>query len=570
VSASISPPPGIGARLLSARRWIVLAMLLALHAALVTEAGGHFQRIWFLVHFGLFLLWQPFVAAEQELERLAVAMLLAITGATLYFLPGWLIVSWISVLLGILGGKVFTLQARSQGRFYLVAFFYLAAILMVWAVPGLVIREQAIPQPVEDLVHWVLPLSLLALAFLPFDAGEDDNQQVFDFFYAVLVFQLVVVLVLGAIALMRYTDGEYFLAAGLTVIGFGATLFVLAVLWGPRQGFGGLRTYLSRYLMSVGMPFEIWVRRVADLAEREPEPQRFLRQALLLVSELPWVRGGEWRSPEGEGEFGVKANEAARFSFHGVDLTFYTEISLSPALFLHMRLLAQVVGEFYESKRREAEMRRNAYVQAVHETGARLTHDIKNLLQSLFTLTSSMPKEGSSDAKYVQLLSRQLPQITRRLQTTLDQLRSPQVEIREPPRSVHAWWRDLEQRAGSGGIRFELHGEGACMVPSSVFDGFVENCLVNARRKREGDPAVTIKVALRLARGQAVVEVEDSGGPVPTDVAKVLFEEPIPRPQGGGFAIGLFQFARLAAQSGYAVSLAANEPGRVVFRLEPA
>jgi signal transduction histidine kinase len=369
---------------------------------------------------------------------------------------------------------------------------------------------------------------------------------------------------------MRYTDGEYFSAAGLTVIGFGATLFVLAVLWGPRQGFGGLRTYLSRYLMSVGMPFEIWVRRVADLAEREPEPQRFLHQALLLVSELPWVRGGEWRSPEGEGGFGVKANDAARFSFHGVDLTFYTEISLSPALFLHMRLLAQVVGEFHESKRREAEMRRNAYVQAVHETGARLTHDIKNLLQSLFTLTSSMPKEGSADAKYVQLLSRQLPQITRRLQTTLDQLRSPQVEVREPPRSVGAWWRDLEQRAASGGIRFELHGEGACMVPASVFDGFVENCLVNARRKREADPAVTIRVALTLERGKATVEVEDSGEPVPDAVAQVLFDEPIPRPEGAGFAIGLYQFARLAAQSGYAVSLAANEPGRVIFRLQPA
>ena len=545
-------------------------MLLALHAALVTDAGSHFQRIWLIVHFGLFLLWQPFVAAEQELERLAVVMLLAITGAILYFLPGWLILAWISVLLGILGGKVFTLQARRQGRFYLVAFFYLAAILMVWAVPNLAIREQEIPQPVAHFVHWVLPFSLLALIILPFDAREDDHQQVFDFFYAVLVFQLVVVLVLGAVALMRYTDGEYFRSAGLTVIGFGATLFVLAVLWGPRQGFGGLRTYLSRYLMSVGMPFEIWVRRVADLAEREPDPQRFLHQALTLVAELPWVHGGEWRSPEGEGEFGDKANDAARFSFHGVDLTFYTEINLSPALFLHMRLLAQVVGEFYESKRREAEMRRNAYVQAVHETGARLTHDIKNLLQSLFTLTSAAPQEGPADAKYAHLLSRQLPQITRRLQTTLDQLRSPQVEIREPPRSVHAWWQDLERRSGASGIQFELHGEGASMVPSSVFDGFVENCIVNARRKREADPAVRITVALRLARGRASVEVEDSGDPVPADTAQILFEEPIPRAQGQGFAIGLYQLARLAAQSGYAVSLAANQPGRVIFRLEPA
>ena len=39
-----------------------------------------------------------------------------------------------------------------------------------------------------------------------------------------------------------------------------------------------------------------------------------------------------------------------------------------------------MVGEFYENKRRETVLRRNAYLQAVHETGARMTHDIKNLL----------------------------------------------------------------------------------------------------------------------------------------------------------------------------------------------
>ena len=44
------------------RRWVVLAMLLALHAALISEAGGAFQRLWLLVHFGLFLVWQPLVA----------------------------------------------------------------------------------------------------------------------------------------------------------------------------------------------------------------------------------------------------------------------------------------------------------------------------------------------------------------------------------------------------------------------------------------------------------------------------------------------------------------------------
>ena len=282
----------LGRFLHNSRRWVVLAMLLALHEALISEPGGAYQRIWLLIHFGLFLLWQPFFEGDREVERVALALLAAITGTILYFLPGWLIGAWICVLMGILGGKVFTAQAARRGRFYLVAFFYLASMMLLWTVPRLVLREPVIPEPIAAFATLLLPLSLVALVFLPFNPKDDDSRQVFDFFYAVLVFQLVVVLVLGSIALMRYTDGEYFTSAGLTVIGFGATLFVLAVFWGPREGFGGLRTYLSRYLMSVGMPFETWMRRVAELAEHEQDPQRFLGQALVLVGELPWIRGG--------------------------------------------------------------------------------------------------------------------------------------------------------------------------------------------------------------------------------------------------------------------------------------
>ncbi len=355
--------------------------------------------------------------------------------------------------MGILGGKVFTAQAARRGRFYLVAFFYLTAVMLLWVVPRLVLQEPDMSEPVAAFSQLLLPLSLVALVFLPFDPLQDDTRQVFDFFYAVLVFQLVVVLVLGSVALMAYTGGGYFRSAGLTVIGFGATLFVLAVFWGPREGFGGLRTYLSSYLMSVGMPFEVWVRRVAELAEHEPDPRRFLEHALALASELPWVRGGTWKTEEDEGEFGARSLEVAKFEFHGLELVFHTEVALSPALFLHMKLLAQVVGEFYESKRREALMRRNAYLQAVHETGARLTHDVKNLLQSLYALTSAAPREGAMDPAYANLLQRQLPQLTKRLQSTLDQLRSPQVETRESLRSARAWWTDVKRRHRSRGTR---------------------------------------------------------------------------------------------------------------------
>jgi signal transduction histidine kinase len=377
----------------------------------------------------------------------------------------------------------------------------------------------------------------------------------------------VVVLVLGSIAIMGYTGGEYFQATVLTVIGFGAALFVLAVFWSPREGFGGLRTYLSRYLMSVGMPFEVWVRQVAELAESESDPQRFLGKALALVSELPWVRGGRWRTKEGEGEFGEMSKHVSKFGFHGIELDFHTEIALSPALFLHMRLLAQVVGEFYESKRREALMRRNAYLHAVHETGARLTHDIKNLLQSLYALTSAAPRDGSVDPAYGTLLQRQLPQLTKRLQSTLDQLRSPQVETRESMRPVRAWWTDVERRHGAAGLQLEATIEGEAMVPVNLFDAFLENCLDNAKAK--GGPGVRVKASLTVNSGRSEFVFENSGEPIPAPVARSLFREPIADSEGGGLGIGLFQVARLAAQSGYAIELANNERGRVAFRLYP-
>ena len=234
-----------------------------------------------------------------------------------------------------------------------------------------------------------------------------------------------------------------------------------------------------------------------------------------------------------------------------------------------MRLLAQVVGEFHESKCREALMRRNAYLQAVHETGARLTHDIKNLLQSLFALTSAAPAPGEAQERYTQLLQRQLPQITRRLQSTLEQLRSPHVEVKEVPKAALAWWREAEARAASPHVSLEASFDGAAMVPGSAFDAFLENCLENARRKRETQPALRVAIRLEVGRGSARLEVSDDGDAIPEPIAKRLFAEPVPHEGDEAMGIGLYQVGRLAAQSGYRAALTANEPGRVVFRLAP-
>jgi len=551
-------------RLFASRRWVVIAMLFTLHAALMSEPGAQLQRAWLLVHFGLFLAWQPFIAADRELEIFSVAMLLLVTAVTLYFLAGWMIVAWLLILIGILGGRVFTVRGTStwQNRFYLVAFGYVLAVLLLRAVPALVLNEDEIPGPLQTFIEFGLPLVLVPLAFLPAEATQAESNPVFDFFYAVLVFQLGVVVVLGSIALMRYTEDAYFTSVALTVLGFGGALFVLAVLWNPMRGFGGLRTYFSRYLLSVGMPFELWMRRIAELAESESDAGRFVEQSLTEVASFAWIRGAAWRSPDGEGQVGEEANYATRFANHELEVVFHTEISLSPALFLHMRLLAQVVGEFYEGKRREAALRRNAYLQAVHETGARLTHDVKNLLQSLYALTSmaqQLPNEGTGG-----LMQRQLPQLAQRLRTTLDKLRAPEVATRELTMPASAWWQDFEKRAGTD-VALRATIEHDADVPATLFDSFVENGIDNGRQKIREAPQVALAVEFTCTPHRVELRVCDTGSPIDAAIARRLFREPIVR--GASLGIGLYQSARQASHAGYRVELTHNDPGHVCIAL---
>jgi hypothetical protein len=558
------------------RRWVILTMLLSLHAALIAVPGSDYQRIWLLVHFGLFLLWQPFVSTDQEVKIFAVLLIFLITGVMLYFLSGWMITGWLAIVIGILGGKVFTQQAARRSRFYLVAVFYLFAALLVWVVPVLLLGLSTVPEGTHVLVSGFLPLVLVLLLVLPFSAEEEGSQQVFDFFYSLFVFQLVMAIALGSVALMRATNNDYYTAVLLMVLGFAGTLIVLAVLWGPRTGFGGLRTYFSRYLMSVGMPFELWMRRIAELAETDPNSATFLASAMAETAKMPWVLGAEWRSPDGNGEFGDRTKHPSKFHYHDLNLTFFTEIRLPPSLFLHVRLLAQVVGEFYEGKRREQALRQNAYLQAVHETGAALTHDIKNLLQSLFALTSANPARTAvtgddqrPPSAYEAMLGRQLPHLTRRLQSTLDKLQNPAVASHGVSLPAGVWWKDVMSRYRDEHIDMEKALSDDDVVPLTLFDTVLENCLENARRKRPAGEAAALRVRVRLfeENGAPAIAIEDSGDPIRPEVVRELFVGAVSHPANGGLGIGLFQAARQAQQAGYQLSLAENQAGRVRFLL---
>jgi signal transduction histidine kinase len=200
-------------------------------------------------------------------------------------------------------------------------------------------------------------------------------------------------------------------------------------------------------------------------------------------------------------------------------------------------------------------------LQTVYETGARLTHDLKNMLQSLLSLTTVAQ---SADARAQQLLKDQLPVITQRIDMTVKRLEQPQIEGDSMRLALNIWWDALKLRNRQHDI--EWHEPDTLPdwdIPSAMFDCVMDNLLDNAIRKRQFESAITITVEMRL--NPLCLAVVDSGSPVPTLLATKLLSSVVV--SEGGLGIGLYQAARWAEQLGYNLILCSNRNGKVGFEL---
>jgi signal transduction histidine kinase len=551
---------------LIAKSWrgVFLVMLALLHLAAMRGAEDFWARGLMLAHFGLFIMWQPFMRGEQRLNPSHMVAITAIALGIFYFLNWWLLALWVSVLAGIVGGKVFLFQARWLRRFYLVVLLYLVSLLLVWIVPNS-IGSIPLPAEVRTLAQYGLPVLLLVMLVIPAEADSAETPQIVDFFYAAMIVLLLVALVLGSFAFMTVTKIDYVSAVSYSMLIIAGVLLLLSVAWNPRVGFGGLAMYFSRYLLSIGLPFERWLYVLAELSQLETKPERFMKEACAGLAQLPWVSGGFWHTASESGDFGAVSKNSVEFTNQEIHLRVFTKLSLSPSLVWHFHLLGQLLGEFYVAKQREQKLQQQTYVQAVHETGARMTHDVKNLLQSLNVLCVAAERDAGADASELStLMRRQLPAITQRLQQTLDKLRKPDSS---DGRYIEAksWWEALQRSYSDRGVEFSLQGlDETVMLPKELFDSAGDNLLQNALRKRKLDESVKISANF-VCSDTIEFSVCDSGSPVAEEVLKGLLRGPVPSETG--FGIGLYQTSRLAEISGYSLQLRDNEAGRVCFSL---
>jgi signal transduction histidine kinase len=497
---------------------------------------------------------------------LVQALFIALFAAVLVlWLNWWLLATWTVVLAGLVGGKVFLHQARWQRRFYLLVFAYLVALLVIIVLPEIAPRREIDPD-VRGYAAWGLPVLFVLMALTPAEPDPPESAQVIDFFYSIFLMLMLSVVILGSFAFMTLGRTGYLEALTYIVFVIAGILLAIGLAWNPRTGYAGLNVFVSRHLFSIGLPIEKWLQFLAELSHAESRPDRFLVEAVAALARLPSVQGVTWRSGAERGEGGSHSPHAVEFSNRELALTIYSRYRTSPALHGHLRLLGQLLGEFHLAKLREQELRQASYMQAVHQTGARVTHDVKNLLQSLNVLCSVAGAESGDSPEALALLRRQLPAITQRLAATLDKLQRPGEEGEERVPAA-AWWEALARQYRGRDLEFAGNPPPGAEVPRALFDSVADNLLQNALAKRAMQPG--LRVRAELLDGDAPgLRVCDSGRAVPAEMAKSLFRAPVR--SDAGLGIGLYQAARQAEAAGYELRLESNRDGEVCFALRRA
>ncbi len=560
--------------LMISRRWIFLAFLVALHLVFLQEPASSLGRLLFLAHVGIGLLWQPFVQPRRQVGFVGTAVVIFSATLFAYFLNWGLLLAWTMLLIGVAGGKVFLFPGRTERVFHLLALGYLTTVTLALVLPRSLSILNLTEPLLENLALYAAPAAFAIMALLPAEPGRmEERTEIVDYIYGVLVFLLLAVIVLGSLSFALVFKARYSEALLVTLAFVSGILMLLGFIWNPRAGFGGLSSAVAQHVMSLGLPIEGWLEFLSALSREEEDPERFLERACAaLPQRLPGVVGVRWNGLISEGVYGDQQGHRVAFTREHPTFELVTRISPGPALLWDYDLALRLLGEQYLGKRHAQELKRLSYVEAIHETGARLTHDVKNLLQSLETLCVAAQQEADVPSpRFSALLRRQLPEIAARLRQTLVKLATPgQVAMPVEPEPGAEWLKALEARYVLPWIGFTAAGDATTAVirHPGMFSSIAENLLQNIIDKRAGSPELQGMVTLQSGSAGAVLEVADTGTRIPAAIAERLLHQHVPSENGLG--IGLYQSARLAEEQGYRLSLVENRDGCVRFRLEPA
>ena len=565
---------------------LLALMLISLHSVLWWDffpfhLSDFFLRFVLLFHFVSFMLWQflwnfiKFQNVESKVKNdytyhIGIVVLLGIVISILTLFPNiWLITLWQLILIALMGGR--TLIKIRDRIINLLAILFLSINLflinlpLLFAIEELTLLYQFSPEVILALTYGLLSLPLAFLFISRKEPREHADYVVFFNGLAVLMF--IISIALGSLIIMYQSSISWpfaiFQMCLLTII----FLLLLSVFWIGFAREDGVEQLWMQHLHTIGSPFEQWLENITQpINHKKLTPQDFLHAGFEQLLSLPWVSGIAWQSLYGEDMIGEQNRQEIVITVQSIEVTIYTYNHISSNHYFQINILIKVLEHFHQAKRREAAFAQQVHLQAIHETGAKLTHDIKNLLQSLHAITSVI--ESSSANKFGEtqrLLQGQMPHLTQRLKRTLDKLQKP-AEFSYSHVPVSLWWSNLTARYRKSQIEFSSQIEtDSILIPEDLFDNVSENILQNALNKRKREPTLKISVLLIINKRGLQLSVCDDGSAISEEIAQQLFSEPVP--SRDGFGIGLYQAVKQLAHTGYQLNLCENVEREVCFEL---
>ena len=390
-------------------------MLFGLLAATRLGDNDTIAQSFLVVHFGFFLLWQPVIKQQASFSAKQVLVLLIIIFAFIYWFNPWLNAFWTLLLLTLLTGHIF---ARGLARAaYGLAVIVLFLELVLITTPEL-FQLAAISSSLKTIFSTTLLLAPLILLFIP--SSKVGSKQV-DFIRGFLIVLLVIFLCLSSVLISLTADQAYIESLAISIIMVSLFLLLTAFLWTPRAGFKGLAQLLENYLLNIGGPFEQWFTHISTLESNTSLiPANFLSASLRHLVQQHWICGIKWQTEHSEGLEGKPSSNHVSTNDEKLKLTIYTYTPVGPSLAFHSKLQLSVLTFYYRAKLQEQQIIKQAHMQAIYETGSKLTHDVKNILQSTKTMSQIINDTDSEMQEIVDLLKKQMPLLTQRLNTTLE------------------------------------------------------------------------------------------------------------------------------------------------------
>ena len=539
---------------------ILLMMLETFHFATWYGIGSYLYQSLLLIHFGMFLLWQPLLKENQQITWGKSLLFVTFILAFVYWTNWISITLWLVLLIGFIGGRVTT--RRYERNVYMLVMVFLIFELLISIVPQMF----GLSLNINVLNVFLIGLPLLPLLLvITSNTFSKRAGETVDILLATSISFMVIILALGSLVLMYHNNSDYIISLIQTLIIVGFLLISISWLLSTHSGFSGLSQLWAKSLLNIGTPFEQWLAKLSIQKQLQQSPADFLDTAMRELVSLPWIAGATWSGGSTHGIYGEITRYEIHLAISVEPITLFTHVQPAGVMSLHCKLLVQLIETFYIAKKQEQELEQQAHLRAIYETGARMTHDIKNLLQSLQTMTALLETDSDETReKSLTLLKKQLPNISQRLQLALDKLQAPEEESAKNIQAM-TWWNGLSARREGSQIKFLVNIDKDTLIPEELFDSVLENLLENAIHKRQVDSDITIIVSLNIGPTSIALTVTDTGHAVARGIRKLILKEHVASDNGHG--IGLYQAARQAESLGYTLRLIDNRDGNVCFQL---